>query len=147
MKLFHHITVLSISEAEKSDFSQAGVEFTVTRGSRGECIEFDLGEEDSRWPKVAALLEALGGTRGIEKKYRVQDLRMTAPTMEENLRRMQEPVAAHIKAQPDPAPLDGYSDQSAAELLSLEGKDRTDSLKWHLNGRSAKRLNAKTCRA
>ena len=57
----------------------------------------------------------------------MQDLHTTVP-WEENIRQMKERVAAHIKSQPGPKWLDGYSGQSADELLSLAGKYRTDSL-------------------
>ena len=48
--------------------------------------------------------------------------------MKEALRQTQERIAAHVKAQPGPKWLDGYSGQSAEQLLSLEGQYRTDSL-------------------
>jgi len=129
MGLFHHITVFLISEQEKALFSEAGVEFTdVTRGPRGESVNFDIGEGDPRWERVVALIASLEGREGMPKEYRVQDLSMTAPTMKENLRQMTERVAARMKSQPGPKWLDGYSGESAEQLLSLEGKYRTDSL-------------------
>jgi hypothetical protein len=127
--LFHHITVFLISEQEKASFLDAGVEFTdVTRGARGESVNFDIGEDDPRWGRVVALIASLEGREGMPKKYRVQDLSMTAPTMKENLRQMKERVAARIKSLPGPKWLDGYSGESVEQLLSLEGKYRTDSL-------------------
>jgi hypothetical protein len=129
MGLFHHITVFFISEQEKALFSEAGVEFTdVTPGPRGESANFDIGEDDPRWERVVALIASLEGRAGIRKEYRVQNLSMTAPTMKENLRQTKERVAAHMKSQPGPKWLDGYSGESAEQLLSLEGKYRTDSL-------------------
>ena len=53
---------------------------------------------------------------------------MTAPTMKENLRQMTERTAAYMKSRPGPKWLNGYSDQSVEQLLSLEGEYRTDSL-------------------
>jgi len=53
---------------------------------------------------------------------------MTAPTMKENIRQMNERVAAHVRSQPGPKWLDGYSGQSVEKLLALEGEYRTDSL-------------------
>jgi hypothetical protein len=101
MALFHHITVFLISEQEKALFSEAGVEFTdVTRGSRGESVNFDIGEDDPRWERVVALIASLEGREGMPKEYRVQNLSMTAPTWKENLRQMKERVAAHMKSQP-----------------------------------------------
>jgi Domain of unknown function (DUF4375) len=129
MKLFHHITIFAISEEEKADFLEAGVEFKkVTRGPRGECAIFEIGEDDSRWERVVALMASLEGRDGIPKKYRVQNLSMTAPTMEECMRQAGERIAAFKKSQPGPGWLEGYSGQSAEQLLSLEGKYRTDSL-------------------
>ncbi len=129
MGLFHHITVFLISEQEKELFSQAGVEFTgVTRGPRGEAVNFDIGEDDPRWERVVSLLASLEGREDMPKEYRVQNLSMTAPTMKENLRQMTERVAAYVKSQPGPKWLDGYSGESVEQLLSLEGKYRTDSL-------------------
>jgi hypothetical protein len=129
MKFFHHITVLSISEQEKADFLAAGVDFKeVTRGPRGECAIFEIGEDDSRWERVVALMASLEGRDGIPKNYRVQNLSMTAPTMEECMRRASERIAAQTKSRPGPGWLEGYSGQTADQLLSLEGKYRTDSL-------------------
>jgi hypothetical protein len=128
MGLFHHITVFLISEREKASFSDAGVVFThVTRGPRGESVSFDIGEDDPRWEKVVALAASLEGREGMPKKYRVQDLSMTAPTMEECMRQTMERIAASKKSQPGPKWLE-YSGESAGQLLSLEGKYRTDSL-------------------
>ncbi len=125
---FHHITVFLISEQEKASFSEAGVEFTdVTRGPRGDSLSFDIGEDDPRWEKVAALAASLEGREGMPKKYRVQDLSMTAPTMEESMRQTMERIAASKKSQPGPKWLE-YSGESADQLLSLEGKYRIDSL-------------------
>lgn len=53
---------------------------------------------------------------------------MTAPTMEQCMRQTMERLAALKTSQPGPGWLEGYSGQSADELLSLEGKCRTDSL-------------------
>ena len=129
MGLFHHITVFLISEQEKASFSEAGVVFTdVTRGPRGESVDFDIGEDDPRWEKVVSLLASLQERDGIPKKYRVQNLSMTAPTWKEEMRQMTERVAAATRSRPGPAWLEGYSGQSVEELLSLQGKYRTDSL-------------------
>jgi hypothetical protein len=129
MNLFHHITVFFISEQEKAAFLAAGVEFTeVTRGSRGESASFDIGEHDPRWERVAALVASLEGNDRVPREYRVQDLSMTAPTMEECMRQTVGRVAALKKSQPGRGWLEGYSGQSADQLLSLEGKYRTDSL-------------------
>jgi len=67
---FHHITVFFISEQEKRDFLEAGVEFKeVTRGPRGECAIFEIGEDDARWERVAALVASLEGNDRVPKKY------------------------------------------------------------------------------
>ena len=128
MNLFHHIIVFFISEKEKAEFLEAGVVFkNVTRGPRGECAEFDIGEEDSRWKSVAALLASLEANQQVEKEFRVQDLRMTVP-WEENMRQIKERIAANAESRPEPKWLVGYSGQSVDELLALEGKYRIDSL-------------------
>ena len=128
MALFHHITVFGISEQEKADLLKAGVEFrAITRGPRGECAIFEIQEGDPRWNKVFAVIEALQECGDIPKKYRIQNLSMTA-SMDELMRQLKERTAAVKRLQPGPKWLDGYSGQSADELLSLEGKYRTDSL-------------------
>lgn len=128
MKLFRHITVISISEQEKADFLEAGVAFKkVTKGPRGECAIFEIGEDDSRWERVAALIASLEERDGIPKKYRVQNLSMTAPTMEECIRQAADRIADRKKLQSGPKWLE-YSGESADQLLSLEGKYRVDSL-------------------
>jgi hypothetical protein len=129
MTLFHHITVFLISEQEKASFVEAGVVFTdVTRGTRGESVNFDIGEDDPRWGKVVSLMASLDEREGMPKKYRIQNLSMTAPTWEENILQMKERVAAVVSPRPGPLWLCGYSGQNSDELLSLEGKYRTDSL-------------------
>jgi hypothetical protein len=129
MGRYHHITIFLISEQEKASFLEAGVEFTdVTRGPRGESVNFDIGEDDPRWERVVALTASLEGRIGMPKEYRVQNFSMTVPTMKEALRQTQERMAALMKAQPGPKWLDGHSGQSAEQLLSLEGQYRTDSL-------------------
>ena len=129
MGLFHHITVFLISEQEKASLLAAGVEFTdVIQGPRGESVNFDISEDDPRWKRVITLIASLEDREGMPKEYRVQNLSMTAPTMKENLRQTKEHVAAHMKSRPGPKSLDGYSGQSAEQLLSLEGSYRTDSL-------------------
>lgn len=82
MQLFHHITVLSLSEQEKRSFVEAGVEFARTINSaRGETVMFDIGENDPRYERVAALL------RSLDPK-RVRDFSMTVPTLREFVAKM-----------------------------------------------------------
>ncbi len=124
MKLLHHITVLGISEKEKADFLEAGVEFKeVIRGSRGESAIFEIGEDDPRWERIAVLIASLEGNKQIPKNYRVQKLSVTKP------------MSAELKVGSLKASqignldwLDGYSGQTVDELLALEGKYRIDSL-------------------
>jgi len=128
MAFFHHITVFAVSEDEKADFLEAGVKFKeITRGPRGECVIFEIQEGDPCWEKVIAVIEALPERDGMSRKCRVQNLSMTAP-MEELMQELKERTAALKRSQPSPQWLDGYSGQSSDELLSLEGKYRTDSL-------------------
>lgn len=82
MHLFHHITVFSLSEEEKRAFAEAGVEFSRTMNtSRGETVMFDIGENDPRYERVAALL------RSLDPK-RVRDFSMTVPTLREFIAKM-----------------------------------------------------------
>jgi hypothetical protein len=82
MQLFHHITVLSLSEQEKRAFVEAGVEFARTmKSARGETVIFDIGENDPRYERVAALL------RSLDLK-RVRDFSMTVPTLREFVAKM-----------------------------------------------------------
>lgn len=127
MGLFHRITVFLISEQEKASFSEAGIEFSeVTHGPGGECVSFDIGEDDPRWKRVTGIIASLEERDGRPKEHRVLNLSMTA--MQENLRHAMERVAAHQKSRRGLGSLDGYSGQTVDELLSLEGKYRTDSL-------------------
>lgn len=118
MSLYHHITIFLISEAEKKQFLEAGVIFTgVTKGSRGESATFDIAEGNPNWKNVAALIASLEG------EHRTQDLAMTHPTFEETARASFERLRKR-----NPGWLNGYSGQTAEEILALEGKYRTDSL-------------------
>jgi len=75
MHLFHHIVVFSLNEKEKRAFLEAGVEFTrTTKTSRGETVMFEIGEDDPRYERVAALLKSLGAER-------FRDSSMTTPTL------------------------------------------------------------------
>jgi Domain of unknown function (DUF4375) len=128
MPLFHHITVFFVSEQEKAAFSAAGVEFSdVTLGSRGESASFDMGEDDPRWERVVAIISAIEGRDGMPKEYRVQNISMTAPTMEDSMRQTMERVAATKNIQAGPKWLE-YSGENVDQLLSLEGEYRTASL-------------------
>jgi hypothetical protein len=77
------------------------------------------------------LLKSLEGNGRVSKEHRVQDLSMTAPTMEAVLQKAAERVAAFNAFKESLGGskwLNGYSGQSVEEILSLEGKYRTDSL-------------------
>ena len=91
MNLFHHITVFSMSEDEKRGFLEAGVEFTRTvKTSRGETVIFEIGENDPRYEKVAALVKSLGAKR-------VRDFSMTVPTLREYIEKIVRPSAERLK--------------------------------------------------
>lgn len=122
MKPFHHITVFFVSEQEKADFSEAGIEFTVTRGSRGEALIFEIGEDDPRGERVTALVASLQGNDLMPQKYRVQSLSMTKATLKESV------TSCFKESSGKLGWLDGYSGQTVEELLALEGKYRIDSL-------------------
>jgi hypothetical protein len=84
MELFHNITVFLVSEQEKASLLEAGVVFrSITRGERGESVQFDMGELDPRWKRVAAVLGSLQERDGLPKEHRVQDLSMTVPSWDE----------------------------------------------------------------
>jgi hypothetical protein len=130
---FHHITVLLLSEQEKASFLDAGVVFTtVTHTWRGESVGFDIGEGDPRWERVGSLMASIKGRAAMPKKYRVQNVLMTAPTWDEHMRQfrqqLKERLTAFLKPQSGPEWLNSYSGQSVDELLSLEGTCRCDSL-------------------
>src|SRR5260370_14321906 len=73
--ILHHIVVFSLNEEEKRAFLEAGVEFTrTTKTSRGETVMFEIGEDDPRYERVAALLKSLGAER-------FRDSSMTTPTL------------------------------------------------------------------
>jgi hypothetical protein len=125
MRVFHHIIVFCISKQEKAAFFEAGVEFTaVTRGPRGECAILEIGEDDPRWERVAALVASLEGNNRVPKNCRVQDLCMTKPTFRESA------TTGSLKSSQiaNLGWLDGCSGQTVEELLALEGKYRTDAL-------------------
>jgi hypothetical protein len=124
MKPFHHLTVFFISEEEKADFLKTGVKFKeVTQGPRGEAAIFEIGEDDPRWERVAALVASLEGNEHVPKSFRVQDIPMTKPTLAETMADSIRRVRIG-----GPGWLEGYSGQTVDELLSLEGKYRIDSL-------------------
>jgi uncharacterized protein DUF4375 len=118
MSLYHHITVFSISESEKARLLEAGVTLTnVTKGSRGEAVIFDIGEDHPNWKQIAGLIASLSGD------FRSQDLTMRKPTFEESAKASLERVSRR-----NPDWLSGYSGETVEELLDLEGKYRIDSL-------------------
>jgi Domain of unknown function (DUF4375) len=123
MKLFHHITVFFIIEQEKADFLEAGIEFTVIRGSRGECVMFEIEEDDPRWERAVALVASLEANDRVPQKYRVQNISMTKPILRES-------TMSSLKGSQtgNLGWLDGYSGQPVEEILALEGKYRIDSL-------------------
>jgi len=87
MQLFHHITVLALSEQEKAALLGMGVEFTRTmKTSRGESVMFEIGENDPRYERLAALLQSLGPKR-------VRDFSMTVPTLSEYIEKIVRPIA------------------------------------------------------
>jgi len=60
MDLVHHVTVLFVSEKERRVFIEADAEFTrTTIMPRGEINMFEIGENDPRYERVAALLQSL----------------------------------------------------------------------------------------
>jgi len=93
MNLFHHVTVLFVSEDEKRLFIEAGVEFTRTTTTlRGEIVMFEIGENDPSYERVAALLQSLGPKR-------VRDFSMTVPTLSEYIEQIVRPSAERLKQQ------------------------------------------------
>jgi hypothetical protein len=126
-KLFHYVTVFFISEKEKADFREVGIDFKrVTKGPRGEAAAFEIGEEDARWVGVAALLASLESNHQASKKRRVQDVLMTKPTFEESLQMAVTSIKEQLIA--GTSWLNGYEGRTVEELISLEGKYRIDSL-------------------
>ena len=82
MHLFHHIVVFSLNEEEKRAFLETGVKFTRTANtSRGETVMFEIGEDDLRYERVAALLKSLGAER-------FRDSSMTTPTLRDWIAKM-----------------------------------------------------------
>jgi hypothetical protein len=91
MDLFHHITVLSLSEDEKRLLLEAGVEFTdVRKSAQGESVSFVMGESDPRYERVAGLLRSLG-------KERFREFSMTVPTLQEFIEKVLRPSAERLK--------------------------------------------------
>ncbi len=118
MTLYHHITVFSITESEKARLLETGVTFTnVTKGSRGEAVTFDVGEDHPNWKQIAGLIASLHGD------VRSQDLTMLRPTFEESAKASLEGISKR-----NPRWLSGYSGETVEELITLEGKYRIDSL-------------------
>jgi len=120
MKLFHHIALMHLSESEKEELGRAGLDFSkMAKGKRGE-ISFDMAEDDPRWKRIHGIVEML------EKEFRAVDLAATTPDGMVFSRhpRKREPVSQ----EPELEWLQGYSGQSAEQLLSLEGKYRIDSI-------------------
>jgi hypothetical protein len=110
MKPLHKITVFFISEEEKAAFLSAGVEFTkVTRGPRGEAAIFEIGEDDPRWERVAALI--------------MQNISMSKPILKVAVRSPLKRAQSGSLGW-----LEEFSGQTVEELLSLEEEYRIDSL-------------------
>jgi tetratricopeptide (TPR) repeat protein len=85
MDLFHHIVAYRLNEREKQAFMDAKVEFTrIFKVPDGETVIFEIGEADSRWGRVEALLRSLGDCR-------VRDTTMTVPTFSEYILKVLRP--------------------------------------------------------
>jgi hypothetical protein len=124
MELFHHVSIFIISEEEKARFAEIGVRFSVGKGLEGLIACFDILDSDPRWPRVVTLLGSLEARQGRSKAQRALDLSMP---WEEAKRGLKESQIALIVGPGLPS-FNGYSGQSTAELLELEGKCRSDSL-------------------
>jgi hypothetical protein len=123
-----------MSEQEKADFLEAGVQFKeVTRsvgprfisGPRGEAAALEIGEDDPRWGRVDALLTSLEGNDQAPK-LRVQDVSMARPTFKESLAAGMASFMEELRG--DPGGLGAHSGQTLEQLLSLQGRQRIDSL-------------------
>ena len=106
MKAIHHIALRINNDQQRADFLEAGVKLPsgVKLPRVGVITSFDIAEDDPRWEKVLSLA----------KKYRVIDI----------VRR--KPFATESQI-PDLKWLEGYSGQTADQLLSLEREYRIDS--------------------
>ncbi len=108
MKRPSPIYFLLKSEQERAEFLEAGVD--LPRGKMmdgGEFIRFEIAEDDPRWESFA---------------------RVFRERLDRALTNRTPPGEAKISLGGNAEWLDGYSGQSVEQLLSLEGKSRTDSL-------------------
>jgi hypothetical protein len=118
MKRYHHIHFVIENDKQRADLLEVGLELPPGRKvPRGELVTIDIPEDDPRWERVKQKLAPL------QREYKAFDFIMTEPTFQESaaasLRRLRSTNGDW---------LEGYSGQSLDQLLSLEGKYRTDSL-------------------
>jgi hypothetical protein len=118
MKRFHHIYFLIESHQQRADFLEIGLKLPCGRmAPRGELVTFDIAEDDPRWERVKQKLAPL------QREHKAFDLVMSKPTFQESAR-----VSFSGSRVSNLDWLEGYSGQTVYQLLSLEGRYRTDSL-------------------
>ena len=108
MKRLSPIYFLLKSEQERAEFLAAGVD--LPRGKMmegGEFIRFEIAEDDPRWDSFARVLRE---------------------RLDRALKNRIPPGEAKVSLGGNAKWLDRYSGQTLEQLLSLEGKSRTDSL-------------------
>lgn len=118
MKRFHHLHFVIENDKQRVDLLEVGLELPPGRKvPRGELVTIDIAEDDPRWERVKQSLAPL------QRAHKAFDFVMTKPTFQESaaasLRRVRSMNGDW---------LEGYTGQTVEQLLSLEGKYRTDSL-------------------
>ena len=101
------------NERERAEFLEAGVDLPKGKVMEGgEFIRFEISEDDPRWESFARIFRKRLAT-DVDKRVR----KSTIP-----------PLKPRASLDGNAEWLDGYSGQTVEQLLSLEGKCRTDSL-------------------
>jgi hypothetical protein len=126
MTFYHHISVFvdnKDSERTKEKLLGFGLELSPEQKvSGGELLTLEISEEDPRWEEIK------GSIQSLERMGRATDMKLTVP-WEQEVRRLRELGRASKQSQRSELEwLEGYSHQTAEELLALEGKYRIDSL-------------------
>jgi hypothetical protein len=111
-----NLIILIRNEQERLEFLQAGVDLPKGRVTpEGEMVSFYLAEDDPRWRSVGQL---------VRKRIEAQaaDFMLDNRLVDKASTAMTKRQSSHLEW------LSGYSGQTTEELISLEGRYRTDSL-------------------
>jgi hypothetical protein len=124
--MFHHVnlTIQTKDEAQRrAEFSEFGLELPAGKKvPRGEVVTFEMSDDDPRWEKMKDKIAAL------ERQGLAIEHCLLWP-WEDELKRLKQLASPSRRSEIGQLEsLEGYSGQRVDQLLSCEGKYRTDSL-------------------